>query len=1148
MKSLTITLWNIQGIQSSTFGCKTNSVEFQKNISNIDIIILHETWRRSDETTLCPTGYREIAISSRKNKGVTRGRDSGGIIIWHKVEIDKYISLVKKEETHIWFKIKRQLTQTTKDIFVCTVYIPPSESPYYSEEIFDTMQHQINHYQTQGNVLVCGDLNARTGSLPDFTADYGNKHIFGQSFPQNVVNFPRNSSDRQVNKIGKLLIELCQSLGLYLVNGRVRGDSLGRCTYSSPLGCSTVDYMLTDLDLSNFKAFTVKPLTPLSDHCQITAYLNRTEIPNKHEQPSKLYHIRNKYKWTRDSKENYITAFCHPKVSQTIENILLNYYPHNTEGVNLAVEHINHTFDYLAEMSALQTHKKRTNMKKKDEKWFDLDCKIIRKKLRKLSNQKHRQPNSADLHLRYHEELKQYKKTLRKKKEQHIQNQLQTIEESLSTNSFWENWNSLHKKPLLEPAIQDGDTWKEYFENLYTKPDMNHEQNHIFDKLTKMENTFSEYQNQLDYPITEKELSERLQALKPKKASGPDGILNEMLKHSNHKLQLAILKVFNLILSVGYFPNTWNTGLITPIYKSGEKLDPNNYRGICVSSNLGKLFCSILNIRLTDFLIEHSVLNKSQIGFLPNHRTSDHIFTLQTIIDKNINQNKSKLFACFIDFQKAFDSIWHEGLFTKLIESGIGGRTYSIIKTMYLNNKCAIKIGNKQTSHFTQGRGVRQGCPLSPTLFNIYINELANQLEQSKAPGLTLYDSEIKFLLFADDLVLLSPTPEGLQQSLDIVQQFCKTWALTINMKKTKILIFQKRTRRQGNKYNFMLNKTKIEHVTNYTYLGLKFSANGTFNLAMNELKNKARRAFYAIRKSIQIKIPIRTWLRIFQSVIEPIALYGSEVWGHLTNLNFEKWDKNPIETLHAEFCRNILRMQRKIPNTACRAELGQYPLSLKIEKRTIKFWQHLQTSEPTSYHFKALKSQELTIEKRPLIQLVQRLHQDTPHERMNTNQIINTQKERYLTYWKGITQKQSKLQNYLALKRDYKLANYLTTVSDTKLRKLVSRYRLSGHSLAIETGRHRQTWVPQESRLCVHCDLGQVETELHFLTSCPNYNDIRNNFYPKFKAIYPQFSEIEDSEKARYLLGEEEHCALLAAHYIYNCDKKRTDHSVTRL
>ena len=93
---------------------------------------------------------------------------------------------------------------------------------------------------------------------------------------------------------------------------------------------------------------------------------------------------------------------------------------------------------------------------------------------------------------------------------------------------------------------------------------------------------------------------------------------------------------------------------------------------------------------------------------------------------------------------------------------GIGGKTYDIIKSMYTNTKCSVKIGHQQTHFFPQQRGVKQGCCLSPTLFNIYINELAKNLELSTSPGITLGDTDIKCLLYADDLVLLSPTKEGL--------------------------------------------------------------------------------------------------------------------------------------------------------------------------------------------------------------------------------------------------------------------------------------------------------------------------------------------------------------------------------------------------
>ena len=159
----------------------------------------------------------------------------------------------------------------------------------------------------------------------------------------------------------------------------------------------------------------------------------------------------------------------------------------------------------------------------------------------------------------------------------------------------------------------------------------------------------------------------------------------------------------------------------------------------------------------------------------------------------------------------------------KLIESGVGGKTYDIIKSMYTNNKCAVKIGKKHTDFFPQSRGVRQGCSLSPTLFNIYINQLARTLEQSAAPGITLVDTEIKCLLFADDLVLLSPTKEGLQQHLDLLHSLSQTWALTVNLSKTKIMIFEKRP--SLNKYTFHLDTVTVEQTKNYTYLGINMNA-----------------------------------------------------------------------------------------------------------------------------------------------------------------------------------------------------------------------------------------------------------------------------------------------------------------------------------
>lgn len=1150
-KSLTISSWNIQGLRSTAFGIKSRNPDFIKEIENTDIIVLQETWHRGDGPTGCPVNYRELVVPSTKLTGIKQGRDSGGMLIWYKSELTHSIKLIKTGAFYIWLEINKELTSTEKNTLLLATYIPPIESPYFKEDMFSILEEEINQFQSRGHIVVCGDLNARTGQEPDTLSTQGDKHLPGGGNISSPTCPPRQNYDKVTNKHGSQLLQLCRSLGLYIVNGRLRGDSYGRYTYSSSLGNSTVDYFITDLSLVSLRAFTVSPLTPLSDHSKTTVYLNRSTSNHETPKPTKLNTIKTSYKWKEGSVETYQNAVQQQQVQSLLDQFLGENFQCNSEDVNRAVEQLNHIFDLSASLANLKATNRNARKTKNNnnDKWFDNECKNLRKQLRNLSNQKHRDPDNQNIRIHYGETLKQYKNTVKNKRDQHIRNQLHAIEESIKTNLFWENWNTLNKQKHEDLAIQNGDVWVNHFSDLFGPIEKNKQQKHIKDKLKSLESTIKDHQSPLDSPITLKELQDNIKSLNTKKACGIDGILNEMIKFTDLKFQIAILKLFNIVLSSGIFPNIWNQGLITPLHKSGDKFDPNNYRGICVNSNLGKVLCMIINHRLLQLLTENNVLSKSQIGFLPNYRTTDHIFTLSTLIDTQINKNKSKLFSCFVDFKKAFDSIWHEGLLYKLLESGIGGKTYDIINSMYTNNKCAVKIGKKHTDFFPQSRGVRQGCSLSPTLFNIYINELARALEQSAAPGISLADTEVKCLLFADDLVLLSPTKEGLQQHLDLLHQFSQTWALTVNLTKTKIMIFQKRSSPQNHNYKFFLDTIALEHTKNYTYLGLNISTTGNFNKAVNDLRDKARRAFYAIKRNIKLDIPIKTWLKILDSVIEPISLYGCEVWGPLANQDFTKWEKHQIETLHAEFCKSILRVQRKTPNNACRAELGRYPLIIKIQKRAFKFYNHLKSSDPGTLHNKAFTHKE-TLERGPLSQLVQGLCSQTqaePPDRnaIRLNQIIRKQKENYLTHWKESTKNQSKLECYLALNREYSVADYLTTVTDPKLRKSLTMYRLSEHSLAVERGRHRQTWLPREERLCTHCTQQEVETELHFLTTCLLYQDIRDIYYPRITTAQQDFENMANHEKLPYLLGEIQQCANTAARFVSCCDKKRTSNGI---
>ena len=179
MKSFTVSSWNIQGLRSSALGNKSGDPDFVKELGDSDVFILVETWSKTDTVTHCPTNYREIIVSSQKHSSITRGRESGGLIIWYKSELHNQMSPVKIGINYIWLKLKKKLLLTDMDLFICAIYIPPSESPYYPEDMFPSLETEISHFQAQGNVLICGDTNARTGLLSDLTDPEGDKYMYG---------------------------------------------------------------------------------------------------------------------------------------------------------------------------------------------------------------------------------------------------------------------------------------------------------------------------------------------------------------------------------------------------------------------------------------------------------------------------------------------------------------------------------------------------------------------------------------------------------------------------------------------------------------------------------------------------------------------------------------------------------------------------------------------------------------------------------------------------------------------------------------------------------------------------------------------------------------------------------------------------------
>ena len=163
------------------------------------------------------------------------------------------------------------------------------------------------------------------------------------------------------------------------------------------------------------------------------------------------------------------------------------------------------------------------------------------------------------------------------------------------------------------------------------------------------------------------------------------------------------------------------------------------------------------------------------------------------MVKKYVTIGKGKLYACFVDFKKAYDSVWHEGLFCKMRRNKLQGKLLHLIMDMYKKTKCSVKMGGSCTEFFAVTRGVRQGCPLSPILFNLYVNDIFTIMNQNNESEIFLNkEVPINALMYADDLILLSDTPEGLQRQIDKLSKYCDDWRLNINLKKTKMMIFNR--------------------------------------------------------------------------------------------------------------------------------------------------------------------------------------------------------------------------------------------------------------------------------------------------------------------------------------------------------------------
>ena len=259
------------------------------------------------------------------------------------------------------------------------------------------------------------------------------------------------------------------------------------------------------------------------------------------------------------------------------------------------------------------------------------------------------------------------------------------------------------------------------------------------------------------------------------------------------------------------------------------------------------MYGSIINARLQKWINVNNSTGEHQAGFKEKYSTTDHIFTLLAMIQKQFSLNR-KLYVAFIDFEKAFDTVSGNLLWPILLKNNIHGKIYRCIKSMYEVVKARVRCGTEFTGYIDCIKGVKQGDVCSPILFSLFINELALEIIHKGKHGVHLGNDlvELFILLFADDIILLSETVIGLQNQLNNLCKAACRLQLKVNMNKSNIVVFRKGGFLAGHE-KWLYNGKEMSVVNTYKYLGLYFSTKLSFSHTCRDLARKGKCATIAI-------------------------------------------------------------------------------------------------------------------------------------------------------------------------------------------------------------------------------------------------------------------------------------------------------------
>ena len=424
--------------------------------------------------------------------------------------------------------------------------------------------------------------------------------------------------------------------------------------------------------------------------------------------------------------------------------------------------------------------------------------------------------------------------------------------------------------------------------------------------------------------------------LKSGKAAGVCGIPGELLKEGGEGMIQGLHRVLTAVWQTGTIPPDWKRGLVTPIWKGkGDRRDCGNYRGITLLSVPGKVLAHLLLMRVRDHLLRTQ--RPEQSGFTPKKSTIDRILALRILVERRREVQQGTL-ASYVDLKKAFDSVHRETLWELLRLRGIPAGIIGLMSGLYSDTESAVKCGGSISDFFPVTTGVRQGCVIAPTLFNVCMDWVLGRSVEGSSCGTSIGNFKLTDLDFADDAVIFAETLEVLELALEALHEETKPLGLKVSWTKTKIQDF-------GNllgpdTQSVHVCGEDIEVVESFTYLG---SAVHNTMESCGEVNRRLGMA-YGVMDSLNKSIwrcrylSRRTKVRVFKSLVLPVFLYGSETW------TLSKALKRRINAFGTRCLRRVMgyTWRDRVSNEVLLRETDSRYLVRQIQERQLRLYGHV--------------------------------------------------------------------------------------------------------------------------------------------------------------------------------------------------------------